>query len=100
MADLMDLRPRLVEDASKLFHALIFLCPKCRGHEISINIWRGTPSNTQIGEHPDGTPRIFRLWNVVGECVNNFTITPSIARENCGDKCGGWHGFITDGEIR
>jgi hypothetical protein len=43
----------------------------------------------------DGHP----TWQRTGETFETLTLTPSILRSQEKGGCG-WHGFITDGEIR
>jgi uncharacterized protein DUF6527 len=53
------------------------------------------PFANPIGPGPL-TPR--RGWHRTGETFETLTLTPSILRLDRGG-CG-WHGFITDGEVR
>lgn len=109
MTRLSDLSPRYLsgpdpqgwnEDPPQAFHEIAFLCPKCRKHEIAIAFWAGPATDrVQIGEHPHGTPKVRRLWHREGtQGFLDLTLTPSINREDLGDRCGGWHGFVTNGE--
>lgn len=108
---LIDLNPRHLlnpdlgmtpwtDDPPRSWHEIAFLCPKCREHEISVAFWGGEPSaGVQVGAAEYG-PVIKRMWHRTGTCgFLDLSLTPSIAREDCGDKCGGWHGSITNGEV-
>jgi hypothetical protein len=112
MLKLIDLKPRHMgnprlgqspwtDDPQRTWHEIAFLCPKCRKHEISVAFWSGPARNrVQIGEHPHGTPVVRRLWHREGtQGFLDLTLTPSINREDRMDRCGGWHGHITNGEI-
>lgn len=102
-SDLTSLNPRIYPDMHNLhsWHEIIFLCPKCRKHEISVAFWKGPTSDAvQVGTLDDGTPNIKRLWHREGDGLHDLTLTPSINRNGCGDKCGGWHGFITNGKVQ
>jgi hypothetical protein len=109
---LVDLRPRHLSDDAlgcspwatdqpRLWHEIAFLCPKCRKHEISVAFWAGEHRDAvQVGEAEYG-PVIKRMWHREGSRgFLDLTLTPSINREGKGDKCGGWHGHIQDGEVR
>jgi len=96
---LADLKPRFRPCADGTTF-LAFLCPKCRKHEIAIDIWGGGAAVVQLGTREDGKPIIKRVWHAEQGPhydLATLTVTPSIARETCGDPCGGWHGYITNG---
>jgi hypothetical protein len=97
MTALTELLPRVVKGKAACFEELIFLCPKCRQHEISVAFWALQPKLLQIGLMGNGEPDIRKLWHVEGDGFHDISLTPSINREGLGDKCGGWHGHITDG---
>jgi len=80
---------------------LAFRCPKCLEHEISIYIWSG-PAIEQKRQYPEVTltQRVWHAEQGPHRDWDTLTVTPSVNREGCGDKCGGWHGFITNGEVR
>jgi len=107
---LSELKPRVVNSACPDAWMLIFLCPKCRKHEISVDFWPG-----EIGERDamaaDGSSFKVRVWTCSGRRVpaqgddlyydlTDISLFPSINREGCGDRCGGWHGFINHGAIK
>jgi hypothetical protein len=109
---LTDLNPRhladptlgqtpFANDPPRLYHEIAFLCPKCRKHEISVAFWGGAYREAvQVGEAEYG-PIIKRMWHREGEQgFLDLTLTPSINREGKGDKCGGWHGHITNGVVQ
>lgn len=102
---LSELSPKLFDPPDghyRVYQSLKFLCPRCRKHEIMIDIW-GLASRDRVEVSAvEGESAIKRLWHAEqGPCSdwNSFTITPSINRTGLGDKCGGWHGFITAGEV-
>jgi hypothetical protein len=109
---LTDLNPRhlldeglghspFVDDPPRLYHEIAFLCPKCRKHEISVAFWSGPQRDAvQVGVAAYG-PVIKRMWHREGSLgFRDLTLTPSVNRENSNDKCGGWHGNITNGEVQ
>jgi hypothetical protein len=89
------------DDPPRLYHEIAFLCPKCRKHEISVAFWGGKQRDAvQVGVAEYG-PIIKRMWHRTGtQGFLDLTLEPSVNRENSGDKCGGWHGTITNGEVR
>ena len=107
----IELKPRHLQDEGagvfhngqpRSWHEIAFLCPRCRKHEISVAFWGLPPSDkVQVGEAAYG-PIVHRMWHRPETSTRGFldlTLEPSINREGCGDKCGGWHGFITNGEV-
>jgi hypothetical protein len=73
---------------------LILLCPKCQKHEFSVNIWSGN-----AGEVLSGDQKV-RFWHAEQGPLRDWatlSLSPSLDREGLGDKCGGWHGTITNG---
>src|SRR5690349_11429175 len=100
MKYLCDLGPRLSPPGGA-YQSLVFTCPRCGAHEIEVNIWNGPH-----GDHIvpvvglKNTKAVRRLWHAEQGPYNDWdslTITPSIDRTGV-DKCGGWHGVITNGE--
>jgi len=87
-------------DPPRTWHEIAFLCPRCRKHEISVAFWGGPPRDAvQVGEAEYG-PVIKRMWHRDGtQGFLDLTLTPSINRTGSNDKCGGWHGRITNGEV-
>lgn len=105
MPMLSELSPRLTPIAghpAAIYQSLVFLCPKCRKHEILVNIWAGPARDkVEVGKIGDESI-VLRLWHAEqapGHGFDHLTITPSINREGLGDKCGGWHGSITKGVV-
>lgn len=99
MTALSELKPRINPPRADGEQFLAFLCPRCRRHEISIEIWSKPPGEVErtIG---DQTFKV-RVWSATQGPHHDWatlSITPSINRQGLGDKCGGWHGFITSGE--
>jgi hypothetical protein len=87
MTALAELTPRIVPHGDATF-SLIFLCPKCRKHEIGVDCW---PFEAKFYEGRN-------VWHWTPDTdFTNLSLTPSINREGL-DKCGGWHGFVTNGE--
>lgn len=85
------------------YRTLIFRCPKCQQHEISIDIWDGV-----YGDHlvpfngVDNFTACKRLWQSAIWPVkgwSDLSTYPSIDRSALvpADPCGGWHGFIVRG---
>ncbi len=72
---------------------LTFLCPACRKRLIYVDICRGR-AHAKLWHAEQGPDR---SWG-------SLTITPSIDATHAPDDrepaCVGWHGLITDGEIR
>lgn len=100
--NLVDLRPRLSDPSEEGSQFLVFLCPICRKHEIGVDIWAGKAGVVDLGARPDGTRNIKKLWHAEQGPHRDWetlSITPSIDRSPCGDPCGGWHGFITNGQV-
>lgn len=105
MTKLADLGPRLSPPGGQ-YQELAFLCPKCGKHEIMIAIWHGPHGDHEVklnGMPPGEVLRgIKRLWHAEQDehrGWDSLSVTPSIDRTGM-DTCGGWHGFITNGEAR
>lgn len=97
---LTELRARPLTATTGQWHEIAFLCPRCQSHEIAVAFWSGAPGNVQVGHTEEGAPIIQRMWHQEGDDFDTLSLTPSINREGLGDKCGGWHGFITNGEAK
>lgn len=104
---LRDLSPRLTPPGGT-YQELTFRCPKCQQHEIGFAIWPGpagdvrVPINGLPADWPGEREGVKRLWHAEqGPDMDwdSLSITPSIDQSPCGDPCGGWHGFITKGEV-
>jgi hypothetical protein len=96
---LADLNPRILPPGEQGTQFLAFLCPRCRRHEIAVELWGGPAGeiDRSIGEH---TFKV-RVWHATQGQHRDWatlSLTPSINRDSTGDTCGGWHGFITNGE--
>jgi hypothetical protein len=82
-----------------------FLCPSCfvknsgsigtHGLEVTFS-GRGAKDN-QGSRNRLGKPS---RWNVSGSCYADLTLTPSILIDPAKPACDGWHGFITNGEVK
>lgn len=84
---------------------LTFLCPKCRGHQVFIHVWGGAPTEMVLNPSASHHGETFsdRVWNFTVADLGpgwsrRLTVSPSVNREGLGDKCGGWHGHIINGE--
>lgn len=77
-----------------------FACP-CGRHEDAHRLY--VPFANPIGPGPLASVVDQRGWTRSGETFETLTLTPSILRvekrEEDGIGCG-WHGFITNGEVR
>lgn len=69
----------------------MFDCPSGCGEFICVNVEPAMDG----GPRYDGTPNA-KYWQRRGDTFENLTLTPSILRMG---GCG-WHGFVTNGEIR
>jgi len=103
MTKLLDLSPR-ISPPGGAYQEIAFRCPRCGNHEIMIAIWGGPHGDHEVRMNgmPEGqTLRgIKRLWHAEQDEYkgwDSLTITPSIDRTGL-DPCGGWHGFITNGQ--
>lgn len=78
------------------------LCPLCFAanngpvgtHALDVTFAGRGAADHQGSHADDGKPS---RWNVTGDSFENLSTTPSIHLKGSG--CG-WHGFITNGEIR
>jgi hypothetical protein len=101
---LSDLSPRLSPPGGA-YQELGFLCPRCGKHEIMIAIWNGPHGDHPVrlnGLPPPSTVATKRLWHAEQDEYrgwDSLSITPSIDRTGL-DPCGGWHGFITNGDAK
>jgi hypothetical protein len=102
---LADLNPAL-SPVGGVYQSLTFDCPRCRKHNVLIDIWGGRAGDHVVPSNgfPPSQPAPMlqkRLWHAEQDehrGWGSLTITPSIDRTGI-DKCGGWHGFITNGEV-
>jgi hypothetical protein len=97
------LGPRLSPPGGQ-YQELGFLCPRCGKHEIMVAIWNGPHGDHEVpmnGLPPEQQQNVVkRLWHAEQDehrGWDSLSITPSIDRTGM-DPCGGWHGFITNGE--
>lgn len=98
---LADLSPRIGQPGPHGEQFLAFRCPRCRHHEISIEIW--SRPHGEIERELSGEKYKVRVWRAEQGPYRDWdtlSLSPSINRDGLGDKCGGWHGHITDGEVR
>lgn len=84
-------------------YRLKFLCPKCQMHEVSVAVWRGQPGTRFTGAVINGEQLTERVWHYEpGEWPDiwaKMSVTPSIDDSMFRRRCGGWHGFVTNGEV-
>lgn len=93
----LDPRLRVADTGDRAWIA--FKCPRCQRHEISIDFWGQEAGEATFGAYPDGTPIRLRMWHSPqGTNVNleTLSLTPSVNRDGL-DRCGGWHGHLTNG---
>lgn len=98
---LEELKPLLGQSAYSGAQSLLFLCPLCRQRMVSIDIWAGKdgPLEYEAG-------KVIKLWHAEqgpNKDWATLSITPSIdAQHNTpsASGCTGWHGFITNGEVK
>lgn len=85
---LTDLNPKYGQHVGNR-DTLIFDCPKCKAHRITVPI-----------------PPAENAWQLTGDCFENLSLLPSIDHtteyaDGIADDprhCN-WHGFVTDGKI-
>jgi hypothetical protein len=103
---LTDLSPR-ISPPGGAYQEIAFLCPRCRKHEIMIAIHHGPHGDVEVPLNglPAGQEMraVKRLWHAEQDehkGWDSLSVTPSIDRTGRDpmDPCGGWHGFITNGD--
>lgn len=100
---LTNLNPRMSPPGGA-YQEVDFLCPKCQKHQIMIAIWGGAAGDHEVkmngmpaGQELKGMKRLWHAEQGPERGWDTLTITPSIDRTGM-DACGGWHGFVTNGE--
>jgi hypothetical protein len=82
-----------------------FLCPVCFAahngpigtHYIEVSFANKGVLDHQGSHNREGNPS---RWSVAGSGYSDLTTTPSILIDPAKPACEGWHGFITDGEVK
>lgn len=105
MSTMAKLKSRVSGPDESGIHTLILLCPKCRHHEICVRIWKQPAGEVELTAHPvNGESFKERIWHFDADhdpgWTERLSITPSIDCTAQGWACGGWHGYITNGEVR
>lgn len=101
MTKLEDLNPTLGPSAFHGAQSLSFLCPLCRQRMVSIDIWNGKEGLLQYA--PDKTIKLWHGTQGPERDWGTLSITPSIDavhHKPAANGCTGWHGFITNGEVK
>lgn len=84
---------------------IVFLCPACftrnggavGTHAIEVSFDGKGVKDHQGSHNRQGKPS---RWTVSGSTYEDLTLRPSILIDPCEPTCGGWHGFITNGEVK
>lgn len=104
---LTDLDP-IMEDWSpneRGYQRFSFLCPTCRKLRLQHAIW-SKPHGDVKWTDASGNPCFERVWQATQgphRDWDTLSLTPSLdtpAHRRGDGQCPGWHGFITNGEIR
>lgn len=74
-----------------------FDCPCGCGEHVFVAFANPMDGRSPHVSHPPGQRQ--PTWQRAGETFETLTLTPSILRNQSKGGCG-WHGFITNGEIR
>jgi hypothetical protein len=88
------LRARLIsgEAFRRPFDEVIFLCPRCRRHELSV----------RFHKRRAGEVRGVRVWqgssSDPARPLETLTIKPKVEASSS-SACGGWSGCITEGRV-
>lgn len=100
-----ELDPQLSPDGGE-YRELSFKCPRCQSHRLMIDVWVKAPAEERVklnGDLVKDFYQIKRLWQFKQTAPGweTVTVSPSINRQGRTppDPCGGWHGFITNGQV-
>jgi hypothetical protein len=86
---LADLNPK-VTSRTDAYVQFGFQCPACRLGTLTVRC--------RVGEQDDANG--IHSANVEPPDWDRLSLAPSVAGNGLCRRCPGWHGFITDGEIR
>lgn len=95
---LTELAPHMIDHRPNEhgFQRFSFLCPSCRKLRETLAIW----SRRFADVNADG--EMVRVWEATqgpGQDWDTLSLTPSV-NLHPHRTCPGWHGYITDGEVR
>lgn len=93
---LLDIHP--TEEGYQRFS---FLCPSCRMLRETIAIWHRRHAELKLPE--GGSIRVWEATQGPHRDWDTLSLMPSVdlgAHKRGEGTCPGWHGFITDGEVK